>query len=250
MNDPRKRYPDLPERIEPAKPRPMDAQEFYRKHPPDRLMAALAARRRPVLPWLAAFAGAAAAAALAFVLLSPAPEPAPPLPPFGGVGTRTLKGTDTPDRPLPESTPVLRVEVRRGGAFAPLADDGSVRPGDVIRLLYDAADYDYLCVLSLDGRGGVEVWYPDGTGTSVPIVRGRNIPLPGAIELDDYVGPEHLIALFSTGPVDAVKVRDAVRQALASGDPSGASEAAVLRAIQELRLRARLSTVLLERRLP
>jgi len=222
----------------------MSAEQFYKRNPPSLFMAALEARRRPVLPWIAALAGAAAAAAVAFVLLAPPSEPAGPLPPFGGVGTTTFKGFEGIDHPLPESIPLLKVEVRRDGAFGPLAKDGTVRPGDVIRLLYDASDYDYVCVLSVDGTGNMEAWYPDGNGTSVPIVRGRNIPLPGAVALDDYVGPERLIAVFSTSPLDVARVREEVTKAL-SPDLAGA-----VRSDFGLSLPARVSTVLLERRTP
>lgn len=254
MNGPTERIPDLPERLPPSLPRPMSADDFYRRNPPDRFMAGLEARRRPMLPWLAAFAGAAATAVVAFVLLSP-PHPASEPPPFGAVGTTTLKGTEGIDRPLPDSVPALRVEVRRDGRFAPLASDGIVRPGDVIRLFYDATDYDYLCVLSVDGRGHVETWYPDGDGRSVPIVRGRNIPLPGAVALDDYVGPERLIALFSAEPLDAAQVEQEVRKLLgpASGSSPTSSHpdaAGAVRSLPKLSLPARVSTILLERRTP
>ncbi len=251
MNGHQDKTPDLPERLPAATPSPMNAEDFYRRNPPDRFMAALESRRRPILPWMAALAGAAAAAAVAaFVLLSPPPEPSSPRP-FGAVGTTTMKGTEGVDRPLPEVPPVLKVEVRRDGAFAPLDVSGTVRPGDVIRLLYDATDYDYLCVLSVDGSGHVEAWYPDGSGRSVPIVRGHNIPLPGAIELDDYVGPERLIALFSTTPLDAGRALEEVRKALSlSSSSSPADLSRAIRANPRLALPARVSTVLLERRQP
>jgi hypothetical protein len=233
----------------------MSPQDFYRKYPPDRFMAALESRRRPVLPWLAALAGTVAAATAAFVLLSP-PPPATQPPPFGAVGTTTLKGAEGIDRPLPDSVPVLRVEVRRADRFAPLAPDGTVHPGDVIRLLYDATDFDYLCVVSIDGRGHVDTWYPDGDGRSIPIVRGRNIPLQGAIALDDYLGPERLIALFSTAPLDAGTVEEEVRKAMARSELGGKDATtardwvSAVRDIPSLSLPARVSTVLLERRTP
>jgi hypothetical protein len=59
-------------------------------------------------------------------------------------------------------------------------------------------------LLSLEASGKAQVLLPTDTQMSMPIERGAKIRLQQGVELDDYFGPEPLVALFSDEPLSAL----------------------------------------------
>lgn len=158
-------------------------------------------RIRIIGPWkvFGPLAGAAAAAGLAIGVFNAA-----------GPGTQTedevyvgIKGGKSADV-------TLEVVAQRPsqGQFA--VKPGSVlRPGDKLRFVVNPGSAKYVLIGSLDGSGAFTVYHPFGGDKSAAIERGSH-ELPGAVELDAVTGAEKVVAVFSSVPVEAKALQQAV----------------------------------------
>lgn len=201
----------------------MAREEFYRKYPAEVFTARLEARRRPPVRVLSIAGAMAAAAAVLVFMLMPSPPPVEPGSDsggFGGGGIR-FKGART----SPEQVEPAEVELRvtAAGAHGPVAveDGGSLPPGAALKFHYSTTDQDFLMVISVDARGSVYSYYPGEGRTSIPAVRGAGIPLPGGVELDEYLGPERFFALFSSVPLTLDQVEQAVASSKQASQDDG-----------------------------
>ncbi len=108
----------------------------------------------------------------------------------------------------------LHVQVRSGERFVGLENGTELPANALLRFAYDTKGADWLYLFSVDAKGVITTYYPEGRGFSVPIARGRNIPLPDGVLLDDYVGHERFFALFSSRPLSTLEVDLAVHMEL------------------------------------
>ena len=100
--------------------------------------------------------------------------------------------------------PGLEVVAERGGKQFPLKPGTALQPKDKVRFLVNAAGSKYVMIASKDGAGTFTVYYPYN-GPQSAAVGGRE--LPGSVELDEVVGKEWLVAVFSDAPVKAEAVK-------------------------------------------
>jgi len=251
---------DLPDRLPATEDVDLTPrEEFYRNHPPAVFADAVRARRRS-RAWLPA-TGLVTAGALAATLLlvvapweRPTPDPADPGilaletedAAFGARGAHRHKSTVRPLAALPAATVDLAVVALSGGHPTPVADGAPLAQDTRIRFIYDSPDYDYLMLVSVTDGGEVSVLYPMTEGPSIPIVRGVGIPLQGAVQLDDHLGPERFFALFSPTPLAFDQVKEAIAESRSSGAPAGG--AAWLRDLLRLPLGCAQATLLIEKK--
>lgn len=198
-----------------------ERRAFYAQLPLEAVVAR--SRRGPWLERLASWAraawlrpvalGALAAAAAALVVVVALPDAPQPgsVEPLGS-GTR-LKGTVTAPAPLRDSDASLDVRVRTATGTAALVPGGAYRADDRLSFRY-SAELPWVWVGSIDADGNVSAYYPRDGARSMSVVPGRSIPLPGSVALDDYVGPERFLAVFSRAPLDGGAVRSAAQRAL------------------------------------
>lgn len=246
----------LPDRLPPAEDVDLLTREdLLTRHPAPEFADAVRTRRRP-FGWFPA-AGLATAGALAVALLivaapwehpGTAPgttDPAPEDAAFGALGTHRPKSTQRPITP-PDAGPVdLSVVALRDGRPVTLEDGAHLAPDTRIRFLYDSTDYDYLMLVSITDRGEVSILYPMTEGSSIQVVRGRGIPLHGAVQLDDHLGPERFFALFSPSPMIFEQVETAIAESRRSA--ATLEGAAWLRGLQRLPLGCAQATLLIEK---
>ena len=172
-----------------------DYGAFLAAHPTPEVLrpAPRAARHRPV-GWPLALGGALAAAALILVTV------------------RTI----APERPSTRAKggSIVTLGVQRSGSALPYSEEQELRPGDVLAFRY-STQRRHLLLLSLERSGKINVYLTDRTRRrSMHIRPGRDLPLGLGVELDDYVGPERVIALLSDEPLEVEAVKQAVRQRL------------------------------------
>jgi hypothetical protein len=220
----------LPDRLPPlAAVTPVPEDEFYRRFPPAAFVDVLERRRRSTrLGSFLAFASGAAAAVLLVALVGPMVPKGPGTEgraagteggagnPFGLVGQLRDKGMTGPRSAVAVENPAVSFHKLVGSSSVPLSDGALLKEGDVLRFFYDSGSFDYVFLLSVDAWGRVSSYYPDGSGFSVPVVRGRNLPLPGGVMLDDFVGYERFYAIFSRTPLSRGDVEAAVWTAMLS----------------------------------
>jgi hypothetical protein len=168
-------------------------------------------RLRLSAPWrvLGPLAGAAVAAGLAFGVFS-----------LAGPGTQTedevyvgIKGSKTARQDVTlkgDARIAMEVVAQRAaeGQF-PVKAGAVLRPGDKIRFVVNPGNAKYVLIGSRDGSGAFTVYHPFGGDKSSAIERGSH-ELPGAVELDTVAGTEKLVAVFSSEPVDAQTLKQAV----------------------------------------
>lgn len=157
----------------------------------DALARAASARRPRFLSRLSTVLGVATAAAAAVLVLSPRPH---------GTGTRTKGGFSL-------TTYVQHAESPGQGT---LHAGEPVHPGDKIQFRVGADVRGYLAILAVDAAGAVSVYYPPGADAE-PIGPGRDLPLATAVELDDTLGGETVIALLCRRPMAVAALAAAVR---------------------------------------
>ena len=217
----------FPDRFTPPVIAILDRETFYRRYPPAALMSKLERHGRGSgNSWLAMGLGGAVAAAAAAVLLVLVPmqqdrqsvrsTPRPRIVrhqalPFGAGGTIHNKGLDQPLETVTQLQTTLRFQVLRGNHFEPIREYANLHENDILRFYYDSVEADYLYLFSVDDNGTITSYYPDGRGSSIPIARGRNIPLPDGVQLDGYTGTERFFALFTSLPLHSTEVELAVR---------------------------------------
>lgn len=148
--------------------------------------------------------GAAAAATLAALLLiSLKPPPAP-----RALNTR-FKGDLT-----------LQVFAKRSSSTFRVTPGAALLPGDALRFVVTSSAPGYITIFSLDAHGVLTPFYPDTDPTRDPeplrlTDRGRTT-LPGSVVLDDTLGPEHLVLVFSLDLFSRRNVHTRAEQLLGS----------------------------------
>jgi hypothetical protein len=106
-------------------------------------------------------------------------------------------------------------------------DDGSVaRSKERVQLRYLAAGRRYGVIVSLDGRGGVTLHWPESGEASPPLEQGGEVTLPHAFELDDAPGFERFVLVTAQEPIAVQRVLEAARAI--AGKPQARDRALVL----------------------
>lgn len=94
---------------------------------------------------------------------------------------------------------LLGFYVKRGAQIYQGSVHEPLHPGDQLRFTYTSERARYLTVLSVDSTRRVSVYFP-GTDVARRVNAGREVPLPSAVELDDALGSERVLAIFCDQP--------------------------------------------------
>jgi hypothetical protein len=115
----------------------------------------------------------------------------------------TLRTPEVPETRLKGGA--LTLFVTRGETTTELADDGRVRPGDLLTFTFVATGDGHLLVLDVERGKGASVI------SAQPIAKGVTARSSRAFELDGTEADEWLVAVLSPGPLgpDAVRVDEA-----------------------------------------
>ena len=95
----------------------------------------------------------------------------------------------------------LAYSVKRGDVVFEGGSEQTLRPGDRVRFVLSLPAPRYVAVLSRDGAGVVSSYFPPGS-KGRRLQAGRDVPLPGSIELDDVLGREEIWGVFCEGPFE------------------------------------------------
>ena len=94
--------------------------------------------------------------------------------------------------------------------------DARLRKGDLLRFAYAAPEAGFLVILDLDATQQVTVFHPFGENEAARVVAGGDLLL-GTVALDDSLGSEWVVAVFSPKPLDVRRLE----ADLASTTPGG-----------------------------
>ena len=111
----------------------------------------------------------------------------------------------------------LRLHVsRHGKPAAPFDVRDPLRPGDVLRFVVDLPDAGHVALVSIDDRGKLAWYYPTDIAPARVLGAGRSVVLPGAIQLDDYLGRELLVLVATETPIQKQRLEAHIQKRLAS----------------------------------
>jgi hypothetical protein len=111
-----------------------------------------------------------------------------------------------------------RIEKRAGSEY---------HPGEQIQIAYSSGQFDHLILLGIEGNGTITDYYPQSGDTSILIEKGQNLPLPNSILLDEYLGLEAYVAVFSPRPLSLSQTVKAIRDAYAENPDLSATQPAL-----------------------
>lgn len=107
--------------------------------------------------------------------------------------------------------------------------DDTVTPGEVIQISYTSSNEGYLMILGVlqdsEGNTHTEIYFPDIEKAeyenvySEKISSGKNINIPYGLELDDILGDEKIIGIFSHEMFEFEDIADVLEHILNGNNP-------------------------------
>ncbi|WP_342380644.1 DUF4384 domain-containing protein [Myxococcus stipitatus] len=118
----------------------------------------------------------------------------------------------------PKGGTVFQLFAHRGERTWKVEEGEALAPGDQVRFVVEGEGLPFVLVVSVDGAGQVNTYYPFG-GTQSGLLPSNGLPveIPGSVVLDNAPGPERLFALFSRQPLTFESVAPALRELSAGG---------------------------------
>jgi len=96
----------------------------------------------------------------------------------------------------------IRVFCKNEYGITELLPHSKCVPGDLLQFSYSSVQRSNFLLLSIDTTGKITTFFPSNSDSSIVITTGADIPLPHSILLDNYLGPELYLALFSSSPFE------------------------------------------------
>jgi len=110
----------------------------------------------------------------------------------------------------------LGAYLKRGEAVSPVRSGETLRPGDRLRFTYSADRGGHLCLVGLDARDVVTLYYPTAAGPAPRVEPASGRALPEATVLDETLGRETVVGLLCPRPFSADGVRERARRLIAA----------------------------------
>lgn len=164
----------------------------------DRLPSRAAPWRFPWRPWVPALTACSAVLLAVALIWVPMPPDEPEFSPKGGT--------------------LFQLFAHRGERTWKVEEGEALSPGDQVRFVVEGQGLPYVLVVSVDGAGQVNTYFPFG-GTQSGLLPSNGLPveIPGSVVLDNAPGPERLFALFSRQPLTFESVAPALKELSAGG---------------------------------
>jgi hypothetical protein len=130
-------------------------------------------------------------------------------------------------------TPGLALYRRTAGGSERLADGAVARTGDLIRVGYRAAGWQYGLIVSIDGAGGVTMHLPPAGDRAVALKDGVTVLLDQAYELDEAPRWEQFYFIAGRTAFDVAPVVRAARDAASTRTGSPPAGLALPRGLEQ-----------------
>jgi hypothetical protein len=127
------------------------------------------------------------------------------------VGAGTLLVDRTADVNRLKGAVALQLFVDDSTGVSVVRQEPVASPGERIQFTYSCGTDRYFILTSIDASGRISTFYPAGGDRSILLEPGNDLPLPNSIILDDYIGDELFIAVFSAHPLQVAVVVDKIR---------------------------------------
>jgi hypothetical protein len=107
--------------------------------------------------------------------------------------------------------PHLAIFRKTGDGAEPLLPGEKARPGELLRIGYQAGGFPYGAILSVDGNGSVTRHWPSGGGRAGRLEKGETL-LPSSFELDAAPDFERFYFVVSERPFDIEPLLDSLHE--------------------------------------
>ena len=104
----------------------------------------------------------------------------------------------------------LRVVVQNQNGDVEERPNHVYHPFERIQFVYSCTDNNKFMLFSIDEKGKLSTYLPSGSDSSITLQSGADIPLPHSIQLDDYIGKELFIALFSKQKLEKSVIQERI----------------------------------------
>jgi hypothetical protein len=145
---------------------------------------------------------------------------------FAGAGYLYLSHTGNPGIRTKGDT-ALKIYVKNRQGAVERRDGNEYSTGEKVQFLYSCGNDNNFALISIDTTGGITTYFPASGDSSMVLERGRDIPLPNSITLDNYTGPEVFAGVFSSRRFSLAGLRQLLTASLVK---SGLSDSLRLRA--------------------
>jgi hypothetical protein len=116
---------------------------------------------------------------------------------------------------------------KRGGVVHTGSPDDLFRAGDQVQIFYSSSSDRNLALFSIDSRGAVSFYQPEGSGALCTVRSGvgPKLAYPASIELDSTGGAELVVAIFSDRTFDTNQIKNWVEGFNTQGDMTALEKA-------------------------
>jgi hypothetical protein len=84
-------------------------------------------------------------------------------------------------------------------------------PGEKVQFLYSCGSRNKFILISVDTSGSISQYYPSLGDSSISLDPGQDAPLPHSILLDNYIGKELFVGVFSEKPLYCPAIKKALQ---------------------------------------
>ncbi|MBW2735308.1 MAG: DUF4384 domain-containing protein [Deltaproteobacteria bacterium] len=116
----------------------------------------------------------------------------------------------------------LQAVVKRGKEQFFAKEDIRLHPGDALAMIINTADAGYVTLFSYDSRGTLTPLVPPSEAQKDPTPHRLSAPgrhlMPGSAELDEVLGKERVVAIFSTSSFSRVVLHQRAKALLTRGE--------------------------------
>jgi hypothetical protein len=117
----------------------------------------------------------------------------------------------------------FKVVAQKTGEQVIVGEGERLRRGDALRFVIATDEDGFLSVFSVDGAGDLSPFYPESDPASQPdpmrIDRAGEHELPESVILDNWVGREYLVVVFSPESFDRRRVHQTAKRLIQEGGP-------------------------------
>ncbi len=104
----------------------------------------------------------------------------------------------------------IGVFIKRGENVTSGADQDIVAPGDALRFSVSNTEPRFVAIFGIDSTSKVSTYYPAEGSRAVRLAPSQNEALPFAVEFDDVLGEEHVVAVFCANETPLSSLRLAI----------------------------------------
>jgi hypothetical protein len=133
-----------------------------------------------------------------------------------GAGYRYMTGVNRVSDYRIKGETGLDVYVQNSRGRIEHRDNATFLTGERIQFLYSCGKENRFILMSVDTAGSITTYFPGIGDSSMTLESGQELPLPNSIVLDDYIGREVFLGVFSKKTLAVTDVKQRIAHTFAA----------------------------------